>query len=64
MRFVIALFVLALLVGGCGPSVPSDAAQQQMVKEWSPEKVADAYEKAGKHKEAEEVRRSAQQGQQ
>lgn len=38
---------------------PSDSAQQQLAKDWSPEKVAEAYEKAGKHKEAEEVRRGA-----
>jgi hypothetical protein len=30
-----------------------------MAQEFSPEKVADAYEKAGKHAEAEEVRRNS-----
>ena len=63
MRYLAVLLLSLMIVGGCS-STPSDSAQQQMAKDWSPEKVAEAYEKAGKHKEAEEVRRSAQQGQQ
>jgi hypothetical protein len=65
MRFA-ALFLLCLTVtGGCVGSGPSDADQQKLAKDWSPDKVAEAYEKAGKHAEAEEVRRNASsQGQQ
>jgi hypothetical protein len=61
LRWLIGALVAAFVIVGCGPSTPSDADQQKMVKDWSPEKVAEAYEKAGKHKEAEEVRRQAQQ---
>jgi len=64
MRLVIALAAVVALLGGCGPSLPSDSAQQQMAKDWSPENVAKEYEKKGMYKEAEEVRRDAQQGKQ
>jgi len=60
MRYFVVLLIGLLLAGGCS-NTPSDSAQQQLAKDWSPEKVAEAYEKAGKHKEAEEVRRSAKQ---
>lgn len=58
------LLVLALGIGvsaGCSQGTPSDAEQQQMIKDWSPEKVAQEYEKKGMLKEAEEVRRQAKQ---
>jgi len=45
-------------------STPSDADQQKMANDWSPENVAKEYEKKGMFKEAEEVRRSAKSGQQ
>lgn len=64
MRVLLAALLSAAVVGGCVQSTPSDSEQQSMIKEWSPEKVAQEYEKQGKHAEAEEVRRSAQQGQQ
>jgi hypothetical protein len=49
--------LIALALTGCANSGPSDAAQQQLVKDWDPEKVAQEYEKAGKQKEADEIRR-------
>ena len=63
MRYMALLLLGVLILAGCSTG-QSDSAQQQLAKEWSPEKVAEAYEKAGKHKEAEEVRRGMQQGQQ
>lgn len=62
MRRLAPLLLIALVMGGCS-STPSDAQQQEMVKEWSPENIAKEYEKKGMQKEADEVRRSAQQQQ-
>src|ERR1700733_2544077 len=62
-RIGLLAFVGAVLVG-CGASGPSDSDQQKLAKEYSPENVAAAYDKAGKHKEAEEVRKTAAAGQQ
>jgi hypothetical protein len=64
MRYFLALLCGVLMLGGCVGSTPSDSDQQAMVKEWSSEKVAEAYEKAGKHAEAEEVRRNAKRQEQ
>ena len=50
---------LAVAMIGCASSGPSDADQQQLAKDYSPENVAAEYDKAGKHEEAEEVRRNA-----
>jgi hypothetical protein len=61
---MVALLLLCTFLYGCGPSLPSDADQQRLAKDWSPENVAKEYEKKGMQKEADEVRRSAQQGQQ
>jgi PBP1b-binding outer membrane lipoprotein LpoB len=62
MRRIAPLLLGALVMAGCS-STPSDAQQQEMVKEWSPENIAKEYEKKGMQKEADEVRRSAQQDQ-
>ena len=62
IRFAVALLAV-IAIAGC-TTTPSDSAQQEMIKEWSPENVAREYEKKGMQKEADEVRRSAQQGQQ
>ncbi len=56
-RFGCLIFA-AWVLAGCS-STPSDSDQQKMVKDWSPENVAKAYEEKGMHKEAEEVRRNA-----
>jgi hypothetical protein len=59
------LLLVALAVVGCGSGGgPSDSAQQKMNEEFSAEKVAAEYEKAGKHEEAAEVRRSIQKSDQ
>lgn len=63
MKHVGALLLAVCVIGGCSGS-PSDSDQQALAKEWSPENIAKEYEKQGKHAEAEEVRRSAEQGQQ
>ncbi len=61
MRPLVVLLAAATVLGGCVGSTPSDSEQQQLANEWSPENVAREYEKQGKLKEAEEVRRNAQQ---
>lgn len=63
MKHLALILIGALVLGGCS-NTPSDSDQQKLAKDWSSENVAQAYEKAGKHAEAEEVRRSAKQGQQ
>ncbi|AIE87996.1 hypothetical protein [Fimbriimonas ginsengisoli] len=64
MRRLGILLVAGLMVVGCSASGPSDADQQKLAKDFSPENVAKEYEKQGKMKEAAEVRASMKQGQQ
>ena len=56
------LLACAFALSGCVGSTPSDADQQKLVKDWSPENVAKAYEAKGMQKEADEVRRNAANG--
>ena len=64
MRRLPLIALIGLTVVGCSASNgPSDAAQQQLIKDWDPEKVAQEYEKAGKQKEADEIRRGMHQAQ-
>lgn len=64
MRYLASLAACACMIVGCSGGAPSDSDQQKLANDWSPEKVAEAYEKQGKHAEAEEVRRGAHQSQQ
>jgi len=64
MRKLGLVVVSCMILGGCVSSGPSDADQQKLAKDWSAENVAQAYEKAGKQKEADEVRRNARSQQQ
>lgn len=64
MRKVGVLALLVFAAVACGPKEPSDADQQQLAKDFSPENVAREYEKKGMMKEAEEVRRNAKSGEQ
>lgn len=59
MRRALMLLAGAAILSGCSGGTPSDADQQKMIQEWSPENVAKEYEKQGKMAEAEEVRRNA-----
>ncbi|HRK21535.1 MAG TPA: hypothetical protein PLX06_06995 [Fimbriimonadaceae bacterium] len=63
MRRWLMLLAGAAILVGCSGGTPSDADQQKMIQEWSPENVAKEYEKQGKMAEAEEVRRTAKMGQ-
>lgn len=61
MRKGLLFLVIGLIASGCA-SGPSDADQQRLAKDFSAENVAKEYEKQGKFKEAEEVRRNAKNG--
>lgn len=63
MRKGLLFLVVGLVAVGCA-SGPSDGDQQKLAKDFSPENVAKEYEKQGKFKEAEEIRRNAKLGQQ
>lgn len=63
MKQIGLLTIAAAMLAGCSGGTPSDSDQQKMIKDWSPENVAKEYEKAGKVKEAEEVRRNAKMDQ-